>query len=213
MKTKKTIRKSKQPARLLKTRVIEEKTTRERILEAARELFAEMPYDKVGISGIVKRAGIAQGTFYIHFDSKQEVIHALADEILGRLQRIIDRVARETRTTIEFIAKMMKEAPEALLPYRALMRIFDPEMLFFQRETTPPSAFRTPLLDTLIRLIRRDQRAGVVPADVNAEIAARFVVSIFDRIERDGTREDPTFPLQDLQEQAMLFLSRGLLQP
>jgi len=212
MKTPKSQRKSKKLDKHLKATVSAEKTTRERILEAARELFAKMSYDKVVISGIVKRAGIAQGTFYIHFDSKQEVIHALADEILGRLQRIIDRVARETRTTIEFVAKMMKEAPEAVLPYQAFMRIFDAEMLFFEREKTPPSAFRVPLLDTLIQLIQRDQRAGVVPADVDAEIAARFVVSIVDRIGRDGTREDPAFPVQDLQEQAMLFLSRALLQ-
>jgi AcrR family transcriptional regulator len=212
MKTKKTIRKSKQPARLLKTRVIEEKTTRERILEAARELFAEMPYDKVLISGIVKRAGLAQGTFYLHFDTKQAVVHALADEMLGRLQRVMDRVARDFQTTIEFIATMMKVAPEAVLPYQAIMRIFDPETLFFELETTPTKIFRTPLLDTLIQLIRRDQCAGIVPTDVDAAITARFIVSILDRIGRDETREDPAFQVQDLQEQAMLFLSRALHQ-
>jgi len=212
MKTKKTIRKSKQPARLLKTRVIEEKTTRERILEAARELFAEMPYDKVVIRGIVKRAGIAQGTFYFHFETKQAVVHALADEMLGRLQRVMDRVARDFQTTIEFIANMIKEAPEAVLSYQAIMRIFDPQTLFFERETTATTTFRTPLLDTLIQLIRRDQRAGIVATDVDAAITARFIVSIFDRIARDGTREDPAFPVQDLQEQGMLFLSRALHQ-
>lgn len=212
MKTPKAIRKTKQPAKPLKTAVSEEKTARERILEAARELFAEMPYDKVVISSIVKRAGIAQGTFYLHFDSKQAVVHALADQMLGGLQRVMDRVARDTQTTIEFITTMMKEAPEAVLPYQAIMRIFDPETLFFERETTPSSAFRIPLLDTLIQLIRRDQRGGVVRADINAEIAARFVVSILDRLGRDGTREDPAFPVQDLQEQAMMFLSRALLQ-
>lgn len=212
MKTKKTIRKSKQPARLLKTRVMEEQTTRERILEAARELFAEVPYDKVLISGIVKRAGIAQGTFYFHFDTKQAVVHALADEMLGRLQRVMDRVARDFQTTIEFIAKMMKEAPEAVLPYQAIMRIFDPQTLFFEREITATTTFRTPLLDTLIQLIRRDQRAGIVATDVDAAITARFIVSIFDRIARDGTREDPAFPVQNLQEQAMRFFSRALHQ-
>ena len=212
MKAKKTICKSKQPARLLKTRVIEEGTTRERILEAARELFTEMPYDKVVISGIVRRAGIAQGTFYLHFDTKQAVVHALADEMLGRLQRVMDRVARDFQTTIVFIATLMKEAPEAVLPYQAIMRIFDPETLFFERETTPTTTFRTSLLDTLIQLIRRDQRAGIVATDVDAAITARFIVSILDRIGRDGTRKDPAFPLQDLQEQAMLFLSRALHQ-
>ncbi|MGB8030132.1 MAG: TetR/AcrR family transcriptional regulator [Terracidiphilus sp.] len=212
MKTKKTIRNSKQPARLLKTRVIEEKTTRERILESARELFAEMPYDKVLIRGIVKRAGIAQGTFYFHFETKQAVVHALADEMLGRLQRVMDRVARDFQTTIEFIAKMMMEAPEAVLPYQAIMRIFDPETLFFELETTPTKTFRTPLLDTLTQLIRRDQCAGIVPTDVDAAITARFIVNILDRIWRDGTREDPAFPVQELQEQAMRFLSRALHQ-
>ncbi len=212
MKTKKTICKSKQPARLLKTRVMDEQTTRERILEAARELFAEMPYDRVLISGIVKRAGIAQGTFYFHFETKQAVVHALADEMLGRLQRVMDPVARDFQTTIEFIAKMMKEAPEAVLPYQAIMRIFDPETLFFELETDPTKTFRTPLLDTLIQLIRRDQCAGIVPTDVDAAITARFIVSILDRIARDETREDPAFPVQDLQEQSMLFLSRALHQ-
>jgi hypothetical protein len=105
---------------------------------------------------------------------------------------------------------MMKEAPEAVLPYQAIMRIFDPEMLFFERETTPPSTFRIPLLDTLIQLIRRDQRGGVVPTEIDAEIAARFIVSIVDRIGRDGTQANPVFPVQNLQEQAMLFLSRAL---
>src|SRR6266571_5021245 len=44
--------------------------TRRRILDAAEEVFGEFGYYEASISEITRRAGIAQGTFYIYFHSK-----------------------------------------------------------------------------------------------------------------------------------------------
>ncbi|PAV33520.1 TetR family transcriptional regulator, partial [Bacillus licheniformis] len=54
--------------------------TREELLHIALELFATKGYHAAKISDIVKQAGVAQGTFYWHFKSKEEI----AKEIIGR---------------------------------------------------------------------------------------------------------------------------------
>ena len=47
--------------------------TRNQIIEASEQLFMEKSVNKVTINDIVQRAGIAKGTFYLYFDSKETV--------------------------------------------------------------------------------------------------------------------------------------------
>jgi len=66
---------------------------RKQILDAARGVFDEKGYESATVSDIVKRAGVAQGTFYLYFDSKKSVVVELArqpmDEMASRLQGIL----------------------------------------------------------------------------------------------------------------------------
>jgi AcrR family transcriptional regulator len=60
--------------------------TRRRILDAAEEVFGEFGYYEASISEITRRAGIAQGTFYIYFRSKHEVFAEVVEDIGKRLR-------------------------------------------------------------------------------------------------------------------------------
>ena len=51
--------------------------TRTQILSAAADLFAEQGYEQTSIDEIAKKADIAKGTFYYHFESKEDVVIAL----------------------------------------------------------------------------------------------------------------------------------------
>ncbi|MDO9524608.1 MAG: AMP-binding protein [Gemmobacter sp.] len=70
------------------------KSTRERILRAAEEVFGARGFAAAGIADITRAAGIAQGTFYIYFDSKEDAFRELVAE-MGRLtrKRLSDSVA------------------------------------------------------------------------------------------------------------------------
>lgn len=59
--------------------------TRERLLAAAREIFAAQGYHNTLISDIVKKAGVGQGTFYRNFTSKRAIFEALLEMLIGRL--------------------------------------------------------------------------------------------------------------------------------
>ena len=68
--------------------------TREKLLQAAEKEFGERGFHDAAISGITQRAGVALGTFYVYFDSKEEIFRALVS-YMGHLTRkwISERVA------------------------------------------------------------------------------------------------------------------------
>ncbi|MGW9117190.1 TetR/AcrR family transcriptional regulator [Streptomyces sp. NPDC055663] len=56
---------------------------RERLLDAARELLAEGGYSAAGVSALARRAGVATGSVYNHFASKQELLAAVFRHVAG----------------------------------------------------------------------------------------------------------------------------------
>lgn len=64
-----------------------ETVRREQILKAARKVLDEKGYESTTISDIVKEANVAQGTFYLYFPSKKDVIIELHQQIMQELVR------------------------------------------------------------------------------------------------------------------------------
>lgn len=77
--------------RVLRARAQREER-REQILGAARKVFAEKGYHGGSISDIIEAAGIARGTFYLHFESKRAVFGEVLDHLLEDLRSVITRV-------------------------------------------------------------------------------------------------------------------------
>ena len=68
--------------------------TRDRLLEAAEVEFGEKGFHDAAISGITHRAGVALGSFYTYFDSKQEIFAALVSYMSERTRQWVgERVA------------------------------------------------------------------------------------------------------------------------
>src|SRR5690242_249520 len=86
--------------------------TRRRILDAAEEVFGELGYYEAGVSEITRRAGVAQGTFYIYFHTKREIFEQLIFDLGERLRAassaaivgVEDRLEAERRGFAAFFA-------------------------------------------------------------------------------------------------------------
>ncbi|NRD76802.1 TetR family transcriptional regulator [Bacillus sp. BRMEA1] len=64
-----------------------------KILNSAIEVISEKGFEKTSISDVVKKAGIAQGTFYLYFSSKNALIPAIAENLLTvTLDRIKEKI-------------------------------------------------------------------------------------------------------------------------
>lgn len=68
--------------------------TRRRIVEAGTELFAREGLHSVSSARIAKAAGVASGTFYLHFRDKKELFREIVFAALARLQEA-QRLAAE----------------------------------------------------------------------------------------------------------------------
>lgn len=82
------------------------------ILDVAEELFAAKGYDGTSTTDILEQVGIARGTLYYHFKSKEEILDALIDRIIqGMVSNI--RLAISDKTT----------APQKILSFVGAMKV------------------------------------------------------------------------------------------
>jgi AcrR family transcriptional regulator len=68
------------------------RSTRERILDVALDLFTEQGYEKTSLRDIAEQLGITKAALYYHFERKQDILlelhlrlHALGEEVFGQL--------------------------------------------------------------------------------------------------------------------------------
>lgn len=80
------------------------------ILDAAAAEFGERGFHETGITHITQRAGVALGTFYTYFNSKEEVFRALVRDMSGQVR--------------EAVAPAIAAAPDGLTGEREGLRAF-----------------------------------------------------------------------------------------
>ena len=85
------------------------KTVR-KLLEAAAQEFGERGYHEAAITGITQRAGVALGTFYTYFESKEELFRALVRDM--------------SRATRAHVAEAVRGAPDRLAAERIGLAAF-----------------------------------------------------------------------------------------
>lgn len=63
--------------------------TRQKLLDAAEALFGRNGFHATGVTDITRRAGVAQGTFYLYFEGKEQVFTELVRHLSRSLRRAI----------------------------------------------------------------------------------------------------------------------------
>ncbi|MBN2623832.1 MAG: TetR/AcrR family transcriptional regulator [Acidimicrobiales bacterium] len=74
--------------------------TRATLVDAARQVFAETPFADTRIADITARAGVANGTFYTYFDSKEEIFREVAADVLEAMLKAAVRAPGAERDPI-----------------------------------------------------------------------------------------------------------------
>ena len=73
---------------------------RQELLDASLGLFLDQGVDRTAVSHIVRKVGVAQGTFYYHFDSKDELVDELAERMAQPIGQLIATAAADTTASI-----------------------------------------------------------------------------------------------------------------
>ena len=102
------------------------------ILDAAEELFAARGYEETSTGDILDRVGIARGTLYYHFRSKEEILDALIGRInqalIARARRIAeDQSVPVVERIIRTIASMNLEEEKSSIGHEVLEQVHKPQ--------------------------------------------------------------------------------------
>jgi AcrR family transcriptional regulator len=161
------------PAGVAGKREATKAANRTAILDAAREVFAELGYGAATVRDIVRRTDLATGTFYNYFPDKESVLRAILGETAVEVRRRL-RAARTTATTLEeFVG-------EGLLAYFSFL-VEDRSSFDLMRRNagTIRAMFDEPVmaggLDELVDDLRAAVERGTLPPlDIDYAAAAMF---------------------------------------
>lgn len=156
---------------------------RRRILEAATRVFARKGYFAARVSDVAKKAGIADGTIYLYFRGKEDILVSLFDEVMSEH---IARGREELRRLAGARAKLLAIAAHhlRLLGENAdLAVVFQVELRqstkFMERFTA--SWFRD-YLELLTGVIGEGQRDGTLRADLPRKLVAKALFGALDEM-------------------------------
>ena len=142
-----------------------ERTLR-KILDAAREEFGEHGFSDSSIVGITRRAGVALGTFYTYFDSKEELFQALVRDMSGQVRDTAAPAFTENAHALDAAQKGLELFLKFAGEHRDIYRIID------EAEFVDPAAYREHYETTALRIAARFRAArdkGEIAADLGDE--------------------------------------------
>ena len=98
--------------------------TKRKIFETSMKLFAEKGYDATSIEEITATVGVAKGTLYYHFSSKEEIFNFLVEEGIKLLQNSVDIKTAKFNNYIDKLKAIVLIQIKIVAKYEDLIKIF-----------------------------------------------------------------------------------------
>ena len=136
-------------------RVVKEaEERREEILDAAEKLFAAKGFDNTSTGDILDAVGIARGTLYYHFKSKEEILDGVIGRITNRLMQDAGEIVRKKELPVlERLTKaIMSLNMESKIGYEIMEQVHRPQnALMHQKMQATLLAGINPILTELVK--------------------------------------------------------------
>lgn len=153
--------------------------TRERLLLAGRTLFAERGLHGVTTHDVAAAAGVASGTFYLHFKDKAALLRVIAEDTIRLLRERLDSATRSASGAREGVPAFS----EALIAFAEENR--DLVRILFSRDSEA-AAVEADVLNQLAASITGGRRqriaAGEMPPNLHPEVLAQALVGLLARV-------------------------------
>ncbi len=154
--------------------------TRDALVEAATALFAEQGLGGPSLDAICARAGFTRGAFYVHFKTRDDLIVAVVERVMGAF---IDAMVAAGEASADLAAIVQTFAlavengafplPSAVRPHQVIEACLRSDKL--------RAAYLAMLARARLRLadtVRRGQREGRLRDDVDADAVAQLLLAV-----------------------------------
>ena len=156
---------------------------REAILRAAIKVFAWKGYFNSKVADIAGEAGIADGTVYLYFKSKEEILHSIFDRAMEEFIAEGKREIAEIERADEKLRRIAELHLEKLGADRDLAVVFQVELrgsTKFMEEFS--AAGFAEYLNIIHETIEEGQKTGVFRKDLNATVCSKILYGALDEM-------------------------------
>ena len=156
---------------------------RERILDAAVRVFAKNGFYATRVSEVAKAAGVADGTIYLYFDSKESLLVSLFED---RVEKLLTFMREELPKKPDAPARLRAVIDMQLGLLEGERDLAEVITVILRQSTRLMKEFAAPrfteYLDAIAKIVSEGQAAGDFRQDVSPHIAARAVFGALDGI-------------------------------
>ncbi len=180
--------------------------TRQALLKAAERTFGRSSYEAASIADIVRRARVAQGTFYLYFPDKKAIFVELVRELGAQLRQALRAATAPCTTRLDVEREGLRAFLHFSRDHRDLYRIVR------QCEFVDAKAYRAyyqSLADAYARGLEQAMTANELRAG-DPERIAYFLMGIADFSGMRWILWDDAADLEAVVDEAITFIHRGL---
>ncbi len=183
-----------------------------RILTAATKVFAKKGFFNARISDIAKEAKVADGTIYLYFNNKDDILLSVLNEEIGKLiDQITKELAFEQNPEIKLEIFALKHLT-AMKKNKNLAEVIHVELrqtskLLKNFRNTTFMAY----MDIIAEIIRQGQQEGVFRQDIVPDIAKRVFFGALDEVSRVwNTSLETHYTVEEAAYQMLLSFIAGI---
>ena len=184
---------------------------RELILRAATRVFARNGYFNSKVADIARAADVADGTVYLYFKSKEEILHSIFDQNMTEAIASGRKLIKALSDPREKLRRIAKLHLERLGADRDLAVVFQVELrgsTKFMEEFS--AAGFAEYLDLLCKIIEEGQRSGVFRKDLNAKVVSKILFGALDEMATNWIISRRNYQLEPMADVVMDVFLNGV---
>src|SRR5256885_14029784 len=182
---------------------------RESILRAATRVFARNGYFNSKVADIAREADVADGTVYLYFKSKEEILHSIFDQNMAEAIAAARKLTEKLSDPREKLRRIAALHLERLGADRDLAVVFQVELrgsTKFMQEFS--AAGFAEYLSLLRATFEEGQRRGVFRKELNAKAVSKILFGALDEMATNWIISKRTYKLEPTAEVVMeVFLN------
>jgi len=186
---------------------------REAIIKAAIKIFARKGYFNSKVADVAGEAGIADGTVYLYFKSKDEILHSVFDRAMEEFIAEGKREIAEIKEADKRLRRVAELHLEKLGADRDLAIVFQVELrgsTKFMEEFS--AAGFAEYLEIIHQTIEDGQKTGVFRKDLNATVCSKVLFGALDEMVTNWILSKKLYPLAPMADEVLKVFFGGVLK-
>jgi AcrR family transcriptional regulator len=146
--------------------------TRRAIIDSALALFEANGFHATSVQAVADDAEVTKGAFYHHFDSKEELVHIIHDELLDHMLGDLRDILERDDGPAEQLRAVIRATVGTTVRFRSHVAVYHQERRFLSgARSDAVNRKRDEMLDGMERILRAGIEDGTFRSDIDARVA------------------------------------------